>query len=196
MDTGAMQDSALFAWVLLPALIFCARIFDVSIGTVRVIFIARGYRLYAPILGFFEVLIWLIAIGQIMKNLNNVACYLAYASGYATGTYVGIWLEGKLSLGQVIVRVITRLDASELVKALRRQDYMITTVNTEGAMGPVKLIFSVLQRQSLKEYIGIIRHYNPRAFYSVEDVRFVSEGGEMMSKPAVMESAPVTGEAR
>ena len=93
-------NSQVFAFVVVPILIFAARALDVSIGSVRVIFLARGRRV-AAILGFFEVLIWLVVITQIMQNLSNPVTYIAYAAGFATGTYVGILLEGKLALGHL-----------------------------------------------------------------------------------------------
>ena len=86
-------------WVILPLLIFCARITDVSIGTVRIVFIAKGMRLWAPVLGFFEVLIWLVAISQIIKNLTNPVTFVAFASGFAMGNYVGLLIEHKLAMG-------------------------------------------------------------------------------------------------
>jgi len=87
-----LMSSKLFAWVVLPVLIFIARVADVSLGTVRVIFITRGLKYFAPIVGFLEILIWLLAIGQIMRNLSHPICYIAYAGGFATGNYVGIWI--------------------------------------------------------------------------------------------------------
>ena len=89
----------LYGWVVLPLLIFVARIMDVSIGTSRVIFVSRGYRVLAAVAGFWEVLIWLLAIGQIMQNLDNPMCYLAYAGGFAMGNYIGITLTNKMSWG-------------------------------------------------------------------------------------------------
>ena len=94
-------NSNFYAWLLLPFLIFMARIADVSIGTVRLIFVSRGFKYLAPIVGFFEVHIWLLAIGQIMKNLSNPICYLGYAGGFAMGNYVGMHIAEKLSLGVV-----------------------------------------------------------------------------------------------
>ncbi|MBI2112485.1 hypothetical protein HYT52_03045 [Candidatus Woesearchaeota archaeon] len=90
-------DFSWFTHIILPVLIFFARIADVSIGTVRVIFIAKGFKYLAPVLGFFEVLIWLTAIQQVFNNLTNAFTYIGYAAGFATGTYVGIILEEKLS---------------------------------------------------------------------------------------------------
>ncbi len=83
MILAALMDTNLYMYFILPLLIFIARIFDVSMGTIRVIFITRGYKLIAPFIGFFEVLIWLLAIGQIMSNLTNVYCYVGYAIGFA-----------------------------------------------------------------------------------------------------------------
>ncbi|MFH0882102.1 MAG: DUF2179 domain-containing protein [bacterium] len=176
MIHSAVEYNTLFSLVLLPVAIFFARIMDVSIGTIRVIFVSRGMRVVAPILGFFEVLIWIIAVGQIMKNLNEWYYYVAYASGFAAGTWVGIWIEGKLAVGMVILRIITHTDATELTSRLRELNYGLTGVDAEGARGPVKILFMLLPRHDLKAIIKQIQSYNPNAFYSVEDVRFVREG--------------------
>src|SRR5512136_1974751 len=112
-------SSDLFAWVILPLLIFFARICDVSLGTIRVIFISKGIKYIAPIIGFFEVIIWLLAIGQVMNNLTNVVAYIAYGAGFASGTFIGMLIEEKISLGLTSVRIITKKDPAELIQYLR-----------------------------------------------------------------------------
>ncbi|HEV57052.1 MAG TPA: hypothetical protein ENN87_06090, partial [Phycisphaerales bacterium] len=102
------QIDPTIAQVLLPVAIFVARICDVSVGTLRIIAVARGRRVAAAILGFFEVLIWITVISHVMQNLTNPWCYVAYAAGFATGNYVGIRIEQMLAMGQLVVRVITR----------------------------------------------------------------------------------------
>jgi uncharacterized protein YebE (UPF0316 family) len=169
-------DSNWFAWIILPALIFLARVCDVSFGTLRIVYIAKGRRYIAPMLGFVEVLIWLLAIGQIIKNLNNVACYIAYAGGFATGNFVGIWIENKLALGTQVLRIITSRDSTALINNLKNKGYGITLLNAEGSQGPVKIIFTIIKRKNLSEVIDLIQTYNPKAFYSVEDVRLAKEG--------------------
>jgi uncharacterized protein YebE (UPF0316 family) len=169
-------SSGLFTWIILPILIFIARICDVSLGTIRVIFVSRGYRHLAPILGFFEISIWLFAIGQIMRDINDISIYLAYAAGFATGTFVGIALEEKLSLGTVLVRIITKRDYTDLTGALRGAGYGLTTHAADGTQGQVTIVFTVVKRQDLPQVIEIIKRFNPHAFYSVEDVRHASEG--------------------
>lgn len=170
------MNSEIFQWVILPLLIFMARILDVSLGTIRIVFVSRGIKSLAPLIGFVEVLIWLLAINQVMGNLTNVVCYLAYAGGFATGTFVGMYVEEKLAVGVRLVRVITHKDASDLLAALRAENYGITSVDAQGATGPVKVIYTVVRRGDLPDILSIVEKFNPSAFYSIEDVRFASEG--------------------
>ena len=163
-------------WFVIPLLICLARIIDVSLGTLRIILVARGQKVVAPILGFFEILIWLLAIGQVMQNLTNIANYFAYALGFSIGNFIGIILEEKLAIGKIIVRVVTHRDASELVAFLRNNDFSVTMVNAEGSTGLVHLLFSVIRRSQLPFMAIHIKRFNPKAFYTVEDVRFVSGG--------------------
>src|ERR1700693_3306783 len=92
---------------VLPLLIFVAEICVVTISTVRIIFVSRGRKFLASVLGFFEVTIWLFAIGQIMQNLSNIGCYAAFASGFSLGNYLGVLIEQKLAMGDSVIRIIT-----------------------------------------------------------------------------------------
>ena len=166
----------LFNWIILPMLIFFARIIDVSMGTIRIMFIARGKRGFASILGFVEVLIWLLAIRQVFNNLNNFVCYLAYGGGFATGSYVGMWIENKLAIGMQIVRIITNRNANQLIKKLRYKGYGVTSVEGTGNNGDVHIIFTVIKRRDLAEIRSIIKKFNNKTFYSVEDVRMAADG--------------------
>lgn len=165
-----------FNWVVLPILIFISRLCDVSLGTIRHIFVARGFRTIVPFLGFAEVLIWLLAMTQVMKNLNNGACYFAWAAGFATGNYMGMRLEEKIALGMQVIRIITNQACDDLILALRNANHGVTVVNAEGSTGPVKMIFTIVKRKNIKNVIALIKEYNPNAFYSVEDVRDSSQG--------------------
>lgn len=176
MDFAAIVESSFFGWVVIPLLIFFARIVDVSLGTVRIIYVARGLKILSPILGFFELMIWLLAIGQIFQNLTNPVYYLAYASGFAAGNYVGIIIEERLAMGRVVIRIITQIEATNLVSSLRAAGYGVTVVGAEGSTGPVKLIFTIVERKETAKVIGLVQQFNPKAFFSVEDVRVAREG--------------------
>ena len=176
MDIQTLAGSELFRYVILPLLIFFARIIDVSLGTLRIIYLSRGLKSLAAFCAFFEILIWLIAITQIFQHLSNFGMYIAWAGGFATGNYVGIIIENKLAVGFVAVRIITQKDATELIKHLRERDYGVTTADASGLSGDVRLVFTIVRRKDLKEAISIIRQFNPRAFFSIEDVKAVKEG--------------------
>ncbi len=169
-------NSDLFNYFLLPILIFLARICDVSFGTLRIIFVSKGKKSIAPILGFFEVLIWIIAISKIMQNLNNYVNYFAYAAGFATGNYVGMIIEEKLAMGIQMIRIFTRKEGMELVDMLNKGGYGATTIEAHGAKEKVHLVYSIVQRNELGEVLQIINKYNPKAFYTIEDVKVVNEG--------------------
>ena len=175
MDS-AFLSSDLFVWVLLPLLIFLSRVLDVSIGTMRLIFVSKGFKILAPMLGFFEVTIWLLAIGQIMQHLNNIMCYIAYGAGFAMGNYIGIVLEEKMSIGTVLIRVIPKLNTDKLIDFLREREFAVTTVDVEGMSGKVKMLLSIVNRKHTKEYIEAVNQFNPKSFYTIEDIGSVKEG--------------------
>lgn len=171
-----MENFDWFNWVIVPLLIFLARIFDVSLSTVRIMFVMSGRKRIAPVLGAIEVLIWLIAIGQIMQNLSNFMCYIAYAGGFAAGTYIGMRIEERLAFGNYIIRIITD-HAEPLIKYLRENHYGVTALDAEGNVGPVNVIFLVIRRSKLDKVLGIIKRFNPEAFYTVGSIKYLNEGG-------------------
>ena len=168
------ENPDLFRYLILPLLIFLARVCDQTIGTLRLIYAAKGFKYLAMLVGFFESLIWLTAIGQIMKQLDNVYCYIAFAGGFATGNFMGIFLEQKISVGQVLVRVVFKKNLTQLVSNMKEAGYAFTIQEGEGRDGSVKLMFATIARKKLRELILLVEQTNPNAFYTVEDVRQVN----------------------
>jgi uncharacterized protein YebE (UPF0316 family) len=168
-------NSELVTYLLLPLFIFVARIMDVSLGTLRIIFVTKGMKRVAPFVGFFEVLIWLLAISRIMQDLDNWVCYVAYAAGFATGNYVGMLLEERLAIGHEMIRVITRKDATNLIAELSDRGYGFTTVKAQGIEGEVAVIYIIARRSMIKEVLDLINLYNPRALYTVEAIKYVNK---------------------
>jgi len=168
-------DAETLTYIIIPLLIFFARVTDVTIGTMRLIFVSKGYKAVAPFLGFVEIIIWLIAMSQIMQHLDNWVCYIAYGAGFGMGNYVGILLEQKLSIGNVIIRVFPKKDVTELAEDLRSQTFGVSAVEIQGKEGRKKMLFSVVKRKSINQYVDTVLHHNPNAFYSVEDIKSVSD---------------------
>lgn len=171
-----MSDFDYYNWLLLPLIIFLSRICDVTLGTLRHVMMARGQKNITPILGFFEVLIWIIVVSQVMKQANNFACYIAWAGGFAAGNYIGLLIEERIALGLQIIRIITNQECSELINKLQEANHGTTVVEAKGAKGPVKIILTVVKRKNIDPIINIIQKFNPDAFYSIEDIRDVNRG--------------------
>ena len=170
-------DSNLFNYLLLPLMIFFARIMDVTIGTIRIVMVSKGQKNLAPLLVFFEVFIWILAMSKIVQNLDNWVCYIFYAGGFAAGNFIGLMIEERLAVGIVQLQIITRKDSTRLINALKNAGYGITHHNAEGATGKwVSVIYSIVKRNELNNIAEIIRQHNPNAFYSIADVKFVSRG--------------------
>jgi uncharacterized protein YebE (UPF0316 family) len=176
MEEHVFFDSFWWAWVLLPLLIFFSRILDQTIGTMRLIFVSKGFRHIGPVLGFFEVIIWLLAITQVLKHLYNPVSYIAYGAGFAMGNYLGIRLEERLSIGNVLIRIIPKRDTTALIGHLREEGFGVTAADAEGAMGPVRIVFTIIKRKSAPRVIDIINKYNPHAFYTIEEIKAVKDG--------------------
>jgi len=175
MFQSIIHNQALYNWVLFPILIFCSRLADVSLGTLRSVLASKGKKKIVPFIGFFEVLLWLLAISQIMQNLNNVMCYIAWASGYAMGSYLGLTIEEKLAIGVQVVRIITNQNSDAFITELRTTNHGVTVIDGHGARGPVKMIFTIVKRKEVSDVIQLINAHHLQSFYSVEDIKDASQ---------------------
>ena len=169
-------DAFWITWVVLPLLIFFARVSDVTIGTLRIVFVSKGFKFLAPILGFFEVFIWLLAMSKIFQTLDNWLYYVAYSAGFAVGNYVGLLIEERLALGFVNLRIITLASGDALIKRLSTEGFGVTSTEAMGTRGRVNIIYCVIKRSDYKQVADIILEYNPKAFYTIEDIRFANQG--------------------
>ncbi|NJD58028.1 MAG: hypothetical protein C3F13_13965 [Anaerolineales bacterium] len=169
-------DSNYYVYLVIPLMVFFARVMDVTLGTLRIIFISRGKKNVAPILGFFEVFIWITIVSQIVSHANNILAYLAYAAGFAAGNYVGMYIESRLAIGTQVVLTIVQEHAAQLIDHLRTAGYGVTSVEGTGANGAVTLIYTIVRRRNLKYVLSIIHETHPRAFLSVQDINSTQEG--------------------
>lgn len=169
------MNGELFGLVVIPVLIFLARILDVTMGTIRIIFISKGFKYLAPVVSFFEVLVWLLAITQIMQNLTNFVNYIAYAAGFATGTFLGIHIEKKLAMGYLSVSILTKKDPTVLIEKLETSGHKTTSIEARGKKSNVQMVFTIVKRKKLRNVLNAIKVFDPSAFYSIEDVKYMHE---------------------
>jgi uncharacterized protein YebE (UPF0316 family) len=158
-------------WILCGA-IFGARVLDVSLGTLRTILVFRGHRLFAVLTGFFEVLIWLAAAGQVLRNLGEWYLLVSYAGGFAAGNYVGMWIEAKLAIGSELVRIISRNRDVELALRLRERGFsVIELVGSDDTSQAVEVLLIVTRRRRVRALLAVVTATDPDAVWTVNDVR-------------------------
>lgn len=174
MALESLLGTNFFNLVLMPLAIIAARIMDVSLGTVRVIAINRGDKHLAPLIGFFEVLIWIIIINQLLSSFQHWSWYVAYALGFASGTYIGMYISEQFSIGKAVVRVMTETSGTELIKELEKSNYKMAVVKTTLNTHKGVMLFVTIDSDELDRLIALIHTTNPKAVFSVEDVRRVS----------------------
>ena len=152
-------------------LIVCARIFDVSMGTVRVAFIARGRKYLAAACGFIEVFIWIVVVSRILTGERTWFAYVAYAFGFSCGTLAGMFIEEHLAVGWSLVRVISNKPVAGFMQKLSAAGFGVTRQDADGARGPVQVLVILMPRKRLVEFQPLLRDFDPAAFYTIEDVR-------------------------
>ena len=154
-------------WVVAAA-VFLLRIVDVSLGTVRVILVVNGHKWLAAFLGFFEVLIWLAAISQVLLSVRQYpALMLAYAGGFAAGNVVGVVLERELGMGRAVALLISRDKGEEVAHQLRSLGHRLTTILGEGRDGPRQIVYATVRRRAVPRIIRTAREIDPDLFYVV-----------------------------
>lgn len=171
-----METFDWYTWVILPLIIFLARVTDVTLGTMRIIFVSRGRKFIAPLLGFVEVFIWITVVSQIVGGVHNYVAYLAYAAGFAVGNYFGMVMEEKLAIGTLVVRAFLSKDGASLVKNLHEKGYGVTYVDGYGINGPVQVIYTIVMRRELPDVVNIIQETHSKVFFTVEELRSVQQG--------------------
>jgi len=157
-------------------MIFGLRIVDVSLMTVRVLMVVRGTRAIATVLSFFEVLIWVLAAGAVIRNLASPWHAIGYAAGFAAGTAVGMWIENLLALGVCSIRAFSRGAQDDLVRELREEGFGVTEQTGSGREGPVDILHAVVRRRDVRRVIAVIERHDPDAFVTIQNDAVVHRG--------------------
>jgi len=169
-------DPHIYQYVILPLIIFFARICDVSLGTMRIVFVSKGKKKIAPFLGFFELFIWIVVISEIFKNADSMMCYIAYAAGYAAGNFIGMNIEERIAIGSQVIQVFSSKDIVPLQKCLHNAGFGTTVVEGDGSSGKTNILYTVINRKTFTQAEKILRDFDPLIFYVTEDVRLVKSG--------------------
>ena len=163
------------AW-LSALLIFILRVSDMTLDTLRVLFVMRGKKRIAWILGFFQSAIFVLAIGRVLTQLNNPLNIIGYAAGFATGNVVGMLIEERIAIGHVLINIISPRRGSAIVDHLRQNGYAVTELSARGKDGMVSMINCSVLRKQVDPVRELVNEIDPEAFITAEDVRPVRRG--------------------
>ncbi|MFP4095409.1 MAG: DUF2179 domain-containing protein [Cyclobacteriaceae bacterium] len=176
-----MFEFDFISYLLLPFLIFLARAADVTLATVKLMFIVNNAKRLAMILGFFEALITILALSRIMQDASNLAAYIMYAAGFAAGTYLGMRIEEKLAYGSVLVRIISKQIPAALLDYLASERYNYSRVEASDQAGNSQVLFTVCKRRKVREFLLALERTAPGALYTTEAVNQASH--ELLPQP-------------
>lgn len=151
-------------------LIFCLRIVDVSLGTIKLLYMVRGQRTVTATLAFLESVTWLISMTLVFSELDNLWNMVAFTTGFAAGTFTGMSIERWIGAGHVLIRIMTRREEHDLFARLRAQGFGLTTVQAEGAEGPLRVVLLITKRKRTREALDLIKEVDPAAFVTVDPV--------------------------
>lgn len=156
--------------------IFFSRIFDVSLGTLRIIYLTRGQSKLAAMIGFVEVMIYVVALSMVLGNLNHPLNIVIYGLGFAAGNLVGGLIEEKVAVGYASVQVITMQNGGELEESLRSRGFGVTAMQCYGMDGPHRVLHVLIRRRALPHFLKTLRSLDRNAFVSVSDTRKIMGG--------------------
>jgi len=149
-------------------IIFSLRLADQSLGTMRSLLVAKNKPIYAALIGLVESAIWIVAISQVMNNIDDTVLIVAYAAGFAAGTILGSYIERIVGVGNIVVRVFSPANSPSVAEALRENGHGVTVINGEGKDGPVKIYWCVIPRRKLKSVLKMIEEINPKAYITTD----------------------------
>ena len=149
-------------------IIFSLRLADQSLGTMRALLVAKNKPIYAALIGLVESAIWIVAISQVIKDIDDPVLIGAYAAGFAAGTILGTYIERIVGVGNIVVRVFTASNSPSVAETLRDNGHGVTVIDGEGKDGPVKIYLCVIQRRKLKPVLQMIEEINPNAYITTD----------------------------
>jgi uncharacterized protein YebE (UPF0316 family) len=162
--------------LLSAALIFALRVSDMSLDTLRVLFVMRGRKGIAWVLGFFQSAIFVVAITSVLSHLDNPLNVIGYAAGFATGNVVGMTIEERLAIGHTDLRIISSRRGAAIAECLRAEGYAVTEIPARGKDGMVTMLTVSVLRKKIDLVRSMVNDVDPDAFITAEDIRPVRHG--------------------
>jgi len=149
-------------------IIFLLRLADQSLGTMRSLLVTKNKPIYAALIGLFESAIWIVAISQVVNDIDDPVLVGSYAAGFAAGTILGSYIERIVGVGNIVVRVFCPANSPSVAETLRENGHGVTVIDGEGKDGPVKIYLCVIPRRKLKSVLKMIEEINHQAYITTD----------------------------
>ena len=162
--------------IISAALIFALRVTDMSLDTLRMLFVMRGRKGVAWLLGFCQSVIFVVAITSVLNNLDNLLNIIGYAAGFATGTVIGITIEERLAIGHTHLRIISSRRGAAIAERLRAESYAVTEIPARGKDGMVTMLAVSVRRKNIDQVRNMVNDVDSEAFITAEDIRPLRQG--------------------
>lgn len=163
------------AWLIALG-IFSLRVADMTLDTLRLLFVVRGRKGISWVLGFFQSGIFVFAITSVLSDLDNPLNFIGYAAGFATGNVVGMWIEERLAVGHLRLNIISPKRGAAVAEAMRAASFAVTEIPARGRDGMVAVLSVSVLRKDAARAEQVVREVDPEAFMTAEDVRPMRRG--------------------
>lgn len=167
------------ALFLLCLKIFCVRIIDVSLGTVRTLITVKGRTLLASMVGFVEIFVWFVIVKEALNTTEtSIWIAIAYSLGFATGTYIGGYVSDRFIKGNFGVQVVTSNNNHQLIDILRQEGYAVSVIDVKGQDKNKEkyMLFIEIQKNNFEHLKNLIHSVDSNAFIVVNETKYVQNG--------------------
>jgi len=172
-----MFDLMIFSNIWIGALvIFGLRVLNITLDTLRMLFMLRGKKTLSWVTAFLVSLIYVLLLTSILSNLNNILFIAAYAAGFATGGVVGMWVEERLAIGFTHIQIISSRRGVMMAQKLREAGFGVTEVPARGRDGMVSMLSLSVRRKQVLEVENIVNEHDADAFITSESVQMMRRG--------------------
>jgi uncharacterized protein YebE (UPF0316 family) len=169
-------------WAVLPVFIILARLLDYTVMTLRYSSLSGRRRAAVAMMSFLEVAVWLIVAIQVLERFHDPMVIIASSLAFAVGTYAGITLQESFSGGSVMIRITTAKPADGLMLSLASLGVGMTIFEARGSTGSVNQLVIGVNRKMLPQVLAVVERYFSRAFFTIEEVAYVSQGARLGSR--------------
>ena len=162
--------------VMAGLFVFAMRVIDMSLDTLRLLFVMRGRKLLAGSIGVIQATVFILAVSTVLKGPLDPLTVAGYALGFGAGVIIGMLVEQRLALGHAMLRVYSPGSGAAIAEALRAANFAVTEFTAHGRDGAITVINSAIARRDIARAQDIVKQIDPGAFITVDEIQPLQRG--------------------